>query len=35
MRGGTRISRKGGHMYKGVGVSFADFISIFSNIPLK
>ena len=23
----------GGHMYKGVGVRFADFISFFSNIP--
>ena len=24
---------KGGHMYKGVGVRFADFISFFLNIP--
>ena len=25
-RGGSRISGKGVHMYKGVGVRFADFI---------
>ena len=32
-RGGFRISGKGVHMYKGVGVRFADFISFFLNIP--
>ena len=33
-RGGSRISGKGVHMYKGVGGSFADFISLFlKNIP--
>ena len=32
-RGGSRISGKGFHMYKGVGVRFADFISFFLNIP--
>ena len=26
-RGGSRISGKGVHMYKGVGVRFADFLS--------
>ena len=31
--GGSRISGKGVHMYKGVGVRFADFISFFLNIP--
>ena len=31
--GGSRISGKGVHMYKGVGVGFADFISFFLNIP--
>ena len=31
-RGGSRISGKGVHMYKGVGVRFADFISFFLNI---
>ena len=35
VRGGSRISGKGVHMYKGVGVRFADFISFFSNIPWK
>ena len=28
-----RISGKGVHMYKGVGVHFADFISFLLNIP--
>ena len=32
-RGGSRISGEGGHMYNGVGVRFADFISFFLNIP--
>ena len=32
-RGGSRISEKGVHMYNGVGVCFADFISFFLNIP--
>ena len=32
-RGGSRISGKGVHMYKGEGVRFADFISFFLNIP--
>ena len=34
-RGGSRISGKGVHMYKGlcVGVHSADFISFFLNIP--
>ena len=32
-RGGTRISGKGVHVYKDVGVRFADFISFFSSIP--
>ena len=32
-RGGSRISGKGGHIYKGVGVCFADFILFFLNIP--
>ena len=31
--GGSRISGKGGHMYKGIGVRFADFLSFFSNNP--
>ena len=31
-RGGSRIIEKGGHMYKGVGVSFADFIYFVLNI---
>ena len=30
---GHRISGKGFHMYKGVGVCFADFISFFLSIP--
>ena len=33
IRGGSRISGKGVRMYKGVGVSFAHFISFFLNIP--
>ena len=33
LRGGYRISGKGVHMYKGVGVRFADFTSFFLNIP--
>ena len=32
-RGGSRISGKGVHMHKGVGVRFADFISFSLNIP--
>ena len=32
-RGGPSISGKGVHMYKGVGVRFADFITFFLNIP--
>ena len=28
-RGGSRISGKGVHIYKGLGVRFADFISFF------
>ena len=31
--GGSRISGKEVHMYKGVWVRFADFISFFLNIP--
>ena len=31
-RGGSKISGKGVHMYKGAGVLFADFISFFLNI---
>ena len=31
-RGGSRISGKVVHTYKGVGVRFADFFSIFLNI---
>ena len=34
-RGGSRISGKGVHMYKGVGVGFADFISFFLKYPMK
>ena len=34
-RGGSRIPRKGVHMYKGVGGCFSDFISFFLNIPWK
>ena len=30
--GGLRISRNGVHMYKGVGVCFADFVSFILNI---
>ena len=30
--GGSRISGNGAHIYKGVGVHFADFISFFLNI---
>ena len=33
LRGGSRISGNGVHMYKGVGVRFAAFISFFFNIP--
>ena len=29
----SRIAGKGIHRYKGVGVCFADFISVFLNIP--
>ena len=32
-RGGSRISGKGVHMYKGVGARFADFIAFFLNMP--
>ena len=32
-RGGSRLSGKGIHMYKGVRVRFADFIALFLNIP--
>ena len=32
-RGGSRISGKGVHLYKGKGVRFSDFISFFLNIP--
>ena len=32
-RGGSRISGKGVHIYKGMGVRFASFISFFLNIP--
>ena len=31
--GGSRISGKGVHVYKGVGVRFADFTSFVLNIP--
>ena len=34
-RGGSRNSGNEVHMYKGVGVRFADFISFFLNIPWK
>ena len=34
-RGGSRISGKVVHIYNGVGVCFADFISFFVNIPWK
>ena len=34
-RGGSRISGKKVHTYKGVWVRFADFISFFLNIPWK
>ena len=33
--GGSRISGKGVHMFKGVGVRFADFLFIFLKYPLK
>ena len=33
--GGSRISGKGVHIYKSVGVRFVDFISFFVNIPWK
>ena len=32
--GGSRISRKGAHMYKGVGVSFSNLISLLFNIEI-
>ena len=32
-RCGSRVSGKAVHMYKGLGVCFADFISFFINIP--
>ena len=32
-KGRSRISGKEVHMYKGVGVRLADFISFFLNIP--
>ena len=32
-RGRSRISGKGVHMYKGVGVRFVEIISFFLNIP--
>ena len=35
IRGGSRISEKGVHLYKCVGVSFADFIQSFLNIQWK
>ena len=34
-RGGSRISGKGGHIHKGEGVRYDDFISFFLNIPRK
>ena len=34
-RGGSRMSGKGVHINKGVGVRFTDFISFFLNIPWK
>ena len=33
LSGGSMISGKGVHIYKGVGVRFADFISFVLNIP--
>ena len=30
-KAGPRISGKGAHMFKGAGISFADFISFFLN----
>ena len=33
LRGGSRISGKGVHIYKGVVVCFADVISFYLNIP--
>ena len=32
-RGGSRISGKGVHIYKGVQVHFADFTPFYFNIP--
>ena len=32
-RGGSRVSGKGFHMHKVVGVRFDEFISFFLNIP--
>ena len=34
-RDGSRISWKGVHIYKRVGISFADFISFFLKIPFE
>ena len=34
-RGGSKVSEKGIHIYEGVWVRFADFISFFLNIPWK
>ena len=31
--GGSMVSGKGVRMFKGMGVRFADFISIFLNVP--
>ena len=36
VRGGSRLSGKGVHMFKGVGVCFADFIYlIYLKYPMK
>ena len=35
LQGQIQDSGKGVHIYKGVGVGFADFISFFLNIPRK
>ena len=35
IRGRSMISGKGVHMYKGVGVRFADLISFFPKYPMK
>ena len=34
IRGGSRISGKGVHMYKGLGVRFADFVSFSIKYPM-